>query len=466
MTLRRIALSLLLIVGVGIPAFSVTKDEMEKARAISAKIYLRWANNGSDYLDSKNPSSLSDLESTLKSKEKENIKAFKNIPVPADYESWDKEKLVEYWSKTALATAGLNADGVRSGAKSQIRQQLNKMSVTAPATKAQEAEEAVAAVDTPQSETEEIPQTVEQLTEVAEDSLLAEDSMAVTDSIEAPAKKQSSSTWIYIVALALLVIAVIALVVYASRNMKKGDDDNEDPGPERSRQRPSSPAPASTVSAGQSHSFTVGATAQRESVATPTNIAAEGDAARMREKYAENLALKQEEIRDLTRQLDTVTRQNDAMSEQVETLQQEVDRLRGELGRLQGAPETAAASAVTAASAKTSASTAASRSRQIFLGRVNSRGQFVRADRSLNPGHSIYILDTADGVTGSFRVAEHSSVPEVSFTRPLEMLSGGCVAMDITDTKGKTGIITETPGTAVFEDNIWRVVRKARIRFI
>ena len=42
-----------------IPSFAVTDKEMEQARAIAAKHYLRYANNGSDYLDKINPSSVS-----------------------------------------------------------------------------------------------------------------------------------------------------------------------------------------------------------------------------------------------------------------------------------------------------------------------------------------------------------------------------------------------------------------------
>ncbi len=41
-----------------IPSFAVTDKEMEQARAIAAKHYLRYANNGSDYLDKLTPSSV------------------------------------------------------------------------------------------------------------------------------------------------------------------------------------------------------------------------------------------------------------------------------------------------------------------------------------------------------------------------------------------------------------------------
>ena len=84
-----IVISLLL--AVCCSAFAVTKEEMEKARVISAKIYLRWANNGSDYLEKLDPSNISQLEGDLRDKEKANLKAFKQIPVPSGYESWTKD---------------------------------------------------------------------------------------------------------------------------------------------------------------------------------------------------------------------------------------------------------------------------------------------------------------------------------------------------------------------------------------
>lgn len=85
---------------IAIPSFAVTDREMEAARTMAAKHYLRYANNGSDYLDKLNPSTMSELTTFLKAKEKENIKSFNAVAVPKDYASWDKAKLVKYWSVT------------------------------------------------------------------------------------------------------------------------------------------------------------------------------------------------------------------------------------------------------------------------------------------------------------------------------------------------------------------------------
>ncbi|MCM1376926.1 MAG: hypothetical protein NC097_04725 [Clostridium sp.] len=467
-SLHRIALAALLFCGFSLSMMGVTKEEMEKARAISAKIYLRWANNGSDYLDKQNPSNVSDLQ--LREKEKTNIKAFLSIPLPSDYSSWDKKKLVEYWSSTALSTSGLNADGVRSGAKKAIRSALNAMSVAEPAPEAEAPAKEPEAVDTPKV-AEDLPQEVEQLTEVVTEEIDTIDSAAVNDSLQIPAKKESSSTWIYVVALALLVIAVIVLVVYASKNMNKGNSTDEPH--ERGTRHKAEP----NVSEPANRKEEVYKPSARNTSTIPTDsyvvtaTEPEGDtSSRMREKFAETLAAKQEEIRMLSRRVESLAAENKSLAEENERLQLEADRLRKEKDDLlvAGHPATPApgTTASTPFSSKASTTPEPGRPRVIYLGRVNTNGIFVRADRSLNPGNSIYTLETTDGFTGTFRVADHSSVYDLVFPRPQEMLSGGCVAMDITDTKGRSRIETESPGTAIFEDNCWRVVRKARIRYI
>ena len=49
-----------------LPALAVTEKEMEEARAITAQAYLRYANDGSGYLDEFRATSMSQLESKLK----------------------------------------------------------------------------------------------------------------------------------------------------------------------------------------------------------------------------------------------------------------------------------------------------------------------------------------------------------------------------------------------------------------
>ena len=101
----------------------------------------------------------------------------------------------------------------------------------------------------------------------------------------------------------------------------------------------------------------------------------------------------------------------------------------------------------------------------IYLGRANSRGIFVRADRRLSPGNTIYRLDTEDGLVGTFHVVDNPAVTAIALEHPLEMLSGGCSAIDIEDTVGATSIVTESSGTAIFENGYWKVLRKSSIRY-
>jgi len=75
----------------------VTDKEMEQARTIAAKAYLRFANDGSGYLDDVNATSMTELRKSLKKKEVENLAAFTAIKTPSDYASWDKDKLISYW---------------------------------------------------------------------------------------------------------------------------------------------------------------------------------------------------------------------------------------------------------------------------------------------------------------------------------------------------------------------------------
>ena len=134
--IKRIIASVVLAV-FAIPLFAVTDKEMEEARTITAQAYLRYANDGSGYLDDFKATTMSQLESKLKAKEKENIKAFKSVKVPSDYASWDKAKLVEFWGVTFFTSPNLAEKG--KVARSRVKQRINAMTVAAPAPSAKEA---------------------------------------------------------------------------------------------------------------------------------------------------------------------------------------------------------------------------------------------------------------------------------------------------------------------------------------
>ncbi|MBO4964851.1 MAG: hypothetical protein J6C81_01130 [Muribaculaceae bacterium] len=104
--------------------------------------------------------------------------------------------------------------------------------------------------------------------------------------------------------------------------------------------------------------------------------------------------------------------------------------------------------------------------RTIFLGRVNSKGIFVRADRSFNPGNSYYRLVTSDGTTGKFSVINDPSVWEQALVAPDDILFNACIGPKLNETHGRNEVITEESGKAVFENGAWRVTDKAKIRYL
>lgn len=403
-------------------ASAVTDAEMEQARTIAAQLYLRYANNGSGYLDELHPKTMQELEKGLKAKEKENIKAFKSIKVPSDYAAWDKSKLVEYWSVTAFNTSGLLAEG--KGARSRVKARINSMSVSAPQEKPvkeehrvadTQAEQAAAAPDAPAAD---VPQQEDPALEKA---ALEADSIAAEESLRAePVKKEDSSTWIYVAILCILVAVVIALVIYATKTLKDGG--------KASASR--SPAPEEDASS----------TSDRE-------------LEEMREKFGRTLAARNEELEHLRQKAESASRRADELERRLHECETELEEARASL-RQQAARQSVAAEQAPVAAER----------RVIYLGRVNARGIFVRAARRFNPANDIYVLETTDGITGSYYVATDPTVADTALLSPRESLGGGCDG-DFRRADTASSIVTDMRGEAVFEDGCWRVARKARISF-
>lgn len=434
-------LSLALVASAGFNAGAVSTSEMDQARAIAAKFYIRFADNGAGYLDNWTPSSMSDLEAKLANdKDRNLLSQIKSIPLPSDFASWDKAKLAEYWGGTFFTDnlSKLDESGASNGlAKKQIRDAIGKMQVSAPQpeTPAEQATAApddaalseAAAADAAQAELA----TAQDAAQAAEAA--AEDQEEIAD---AP-KPESSGTWVYVMILAILIGVVIFLVVYASRTMKgQPAPEKKAPAKSRGKERPSEPAPAYDEVEDDDDDVIV---------ATPRTAAAQesatvADDTKMREKYAGILAAKAEEIRVLTRQLSEMEGLTASLKEENRRLQEEVEALQN-------------------------ARDDADDSRRIFLGRVNSRGVFVRADRHAVDGQSIYVLTTTSPTSGKFKLISNPVVAEQVLDDPAKWLSGGCFARDIYATEGHERVVTEVPGTAVFSDGAWRVEQKAKIRY-
>lgn len=475
---------MLALASAGAPAaHAVSNKDMEQAKATTALWYLRYVNNGSDYLEKLNPEDLASLKKSLKTKEQENIKAFEAVKTPTDYASWDKDKLVEYWSVTFFNSKGLDDKG--RAAKSRVRKKLQQMQVSAPSADAPAPAPEEAAPQLPES----APQAGDTLSqqpalptgeEVMNDVSALEDSLALAGVPEeegAKSKKDSgnSATWIYVIALLVLVGVVVWLVIFASKTMQNRPAvEDEDSDQESRRERRSSRKRE-----------------DEEEVEEIVRVASPGisQESGLREKFARSLAAKEEEIRGLNREVHDLREEclklgeeNGRLSSDLSMTQRELEALRGRLkaasavtSASSAAGRQAAADAPTAgrqaaaeAAPRQGGSAAESAPREaseIFLGRVNSKGLFVRADRQPVEGKSMYVLITQDGFTGSFRLLQKPYVIETALENPRHYLSGGCVAIDLDDTAGVTAIRTLSAGTAVFEEGCWRVLRKSKIAY-
>ncbi|MBD5302590.1 MAG: hypothetical protein HDS16_06325 [Bacteroides sp.] len=461
---QRIVLALLTISIQALPLLAVTEKEMEEARTITAKSYLRYVNNGSGYLDEINAKSMAELTPRLKAKEKENLQAFNAVKVPADYAKWDKKQLVEYWAATFFTSPGLDANG--KAARSRVRKYIEGMTIST-ASAPQEA----ASSEQPQAETPApVPAPAEQPAQSAEvtadtpdgttpaepEDLLAEQKeieKAIEETRENREPEQSN-TWVYVLVLAILVGIVIWLVVYAANLMKR------QPGGENS------------------HSSN-----------------GDGSDSELREQARKAIAAKNQELKQVQEQLQAAEARNSEIQARLEqanidlkTLNESVARLkeenrqlrlRSQSDRTQEAtraaapapiaapkPETrAGAQATLTQTPKTAPVAPAPSPRTIYLGRVNKRGIFVRADRKVTPGHSVYALHTNDGLVGTFQVVNEPGVVDLVLNDPEEYLGMGCTGEDLEDTVGVSAISTKSAGTAIFENGYWKVLRKTRIQY-
>ncbi len=466
-----------------IPSFAVTDKEMEQARAMAAKHYLRYANNGSDYLDKLTPSSVAELSKSLKAKEQENLKSFNAVAVPKDYASWDKAKLVQYWSSTFFKSPGLKEDGKKC--LSVLAKNLNKINVGAPApaaeakpaepakpdeTKPAETKPAADAAATEANPTTPQPQNsttpaapAEQETEDAVAQAVAQAQADAGLADEQP-RKSSNTGW-YIGILVVLVGVVIWLVMYASKSMKETG------------------ATLADHKAG-------------EKEIREAKKAAKEEQSKLREQYANSLTSKNEEIKQLKAQTEAMDRDLEASKREVASLRRELEAAKRELAasrqarqsqpapqrqaqpapQRQSQPERAPQAERTAQPERVAAP--APQSSQIsparpnglppvvFLGYVNQRGLFTKASRSLNLESSVYRMDIPDGHHGLYRVVNDPEILDRLLDNPAQWLEGGCVIENPEDADIAAEIVTLQPGEALFADNSCRVTKKARIKFV
>lgn len=457
--LKRLALVCLCIVS-ALTASAVTQKEMEQARTITAFWYLRYANNGAGYMeDSKMPVTMAELEKILKETERNNLKAFKAVNVPSDYSGWDKGKLVAYWGDTFFSSPGLSAQG--KVAKSRVKNKLNAMTVAAPAAAAapekpaEQAATPAAPEKTPEAAAPTAPADAAPAAElpsatdiVAEAEKADSTALAIeqTEEEAAPRRKSSSGgTWIYIVALVVLVGVVVWLVIFASKTMQEGNKEKAD-----NDRVPREPDPSVVPMARMSKPV----------------VAAEP------EVDASELRARDREIKGLREECMRLGEENGRLQSDLNEARRELEALRGRLRAASAVTAVASAPSQRAekparqheeAAAVVKPRQAEPEAREIYLGRVNPKGLFVRADKRPVPDKSVFVLTTTDGYTGTFRVLQIAEVIERCLDNPDHYLAGGCSAPDILATEDAEQIRTLQAGTAIFEDGCWSMVRKSKI---
>ena len=99
-----------------------------------------------------------------------------------------------------------------------------------------------------------------------------------------------------------------------------------------------------------------------------------------------------------------------------------------------------------------------------YLAAPSADGTFSRFSRRLQIGKTIYVLKTNDGVNGTFILYDS---PDAIATA---MLSVSQFIKPVCKVNGSVAqyprhIVTEEEGLAIFEDDVWKVVRKAVVRF-
>ena len=408
----RIFLSLIVSVVVTSSAWGVTREEMEQARTITAQAFLRYMNNGSDYLDKLDPVKVSDLKNSLKTKEKENIKIFESIEYPKIevYSQWSKDDLLKYWGTDFWNDSRIPAHC--KGARVRVKSKIGAMNVGAEAIKSQETTATLAEADNAASEAQRVLDSIKMADSIAAEAAILEasndvvqedfasDSIAAEESAieeEETVKSKSSPTLIYSLILIVLVVIIAALIVYAVKGIQKSGKQD----------------------------------VKRDKNEETDSADEEDDDNHI---YKETLDEKDREIASLKAEIDrlnnVILRMNDRLSDAISEI-----------------------------------SPNQRPTRTIYLAYANSKNVFVRADSVYNEDYSIFKLVTSDGITGSFSVIDNPIAIKLALSLPISILKNSCQSEDMHHDNWCKQIITENAGTAIFENGRWIVKRKADINF-
>lgn len=104
--------------------------------------------------------------------------------------------------------------------------------------------------------------------------------------------------------------------------------------------------------------------------------------------------------------------------------------------------------------------------RTIYLAKPDSKDCFTRATDHFELGNSLFALTTSDGAQGTFVVIDNADAQRFALMMPTDNLTRACTGSGIQVSTGKTGIVTDTPGEATFDNGVWRITRKAIIHYV
>lgn len=432
--------------------YGVTPEEMDRARAIAACVYIRYVDDGSGYLDGFKPKSMGDVREKVKGHEKDEkiLQEFMGAPVANDFDQWDKEKFVNYWSGEFFSNSGLS-DRNSSMRNDRIRGRLNTMDVTAPAPKEEERQD-------PQQpeQVQQKPQQPVEPSDVTNVPIATGDSAMVQNPSQqdSEADKGSGTNWTLIILLVVLLAVVIALVAYGVKVMKGGNPQNNNDNQPTPQPQPRQPEPQQTYAA------------QSATVYPAQDSANE----MLRRQLAES-----------RRNESSVREHNKILSDRVRSLEDEVSLLRREIEELREQANRTQilepADTVTVVEEPIVVPEPLPRQplveperiveeqprQRIYLGRANRQRIFLRADRQFVPGKSIYRLTTGNELTGSFVVDSNPSIVAWVSLDPMTALAGACEVPTFAVPGGIKRIVTDSPGTAIFEDGCWKVLRPAAV---
>lgn len=414
---------------------AATPEQMEQARVATIKVCLRNMNDGSGYLDSINPKSLSALEAKLRKTEKSNIEALKAIPLPeqSEYAAWDKAKFKDFWTNTFVnKTSGIKQ---LSYCRGKVQTAVGGIDVTV----------AEVAEETPEEQTEEVKEEEANQDEATTSAQPAAPVQAQPDKQQTPADEESAdnndenSNTGAIIVLCILVVVVILLVGYALNVMKKNKE----------RQQPA----ASRI--------------REEDEETPRRREPRSPRREPRHENAEDYAPAASTVLNDPEEESPFAAYSAPLQEDYEPQRrqrtdprdEEIERLRSEIAALKARLDSPRPRAVQQPVARRRSPSV------IYLSQANAAGVFTRADARYVPGASIFKLVTTDGVSGSYSVIEDAEVYDLALTMPADFLANACLGRNLLNPGSAQSIINETSGTAIFENGRWRVSRKAQVRY-